>query len=266
MRGRRKSFPVFVVFFLLSLFIFLFSQQGRLEGVTGVLQAITLQIQRSSFRFFHSYSIGERGSELEKLKKENRSLQVQVVKIKALEKDNQALRDQFAITTPRSKTLLPAFIVGMPAFLPGVSIVDEIIIDKGSRDNVKVGNSIVFKDNLIGRVVKTSPHLSVVDLLNHKKISFTAKTAVTGALGIIEGTGVEAIVFKNVLLSDALRKGDLVVTKGDIQSDGLGFQQNLIVGKIVSINKKASALFQSAEVERLVDVIELEMVFVMIGD
>jgi len=105
--------------------------------------------------------------------------------------------------------------------------------------------------------------LSVVDLLNHKGFSFTAKTTATHALGIMQGTGTETIVLNNVLLSDTLQKGDIVVTKGDINSDGLGFPPDLIIGKIISINKKASALFQSAEVERLVDVTRLEMVFVM---
>lgn len=252
---RRKIFPVFIGFFLLSLLIFVFSQKGWTGGLAGVFQVVTLPIQRSSFSFFHS-SGGD----------ENIDLQIKAVKVAALEKDNRALRDQFATANPSPKKLLPSYIVGMPTFLPGVSAVDEIIIDKGSDDKVKVGNSIVFKDNLMGKVVKTSPRLSVVDLLNHKGVLFTAKTITTSALGIIRGTGTEVILLTNVLLSDKLQKGDIVVTKGDIRSDGLGFVPNLVVGKIISVNKKASALFQSAEVERLVDVARLEMVFVMVGD
>lgn len=266
MHGRRKILPVFVVFFLLSLLIFVFSQRGWMNGMTGVLQVITLSIQRSSFAFFHNYSRGERDSGLTKFRNENRDLRIQLVKLKALEKDNRALRDQFAVTNPSSKALMPAFIVGMPAFIPGVSTIDEIIIDKGSGDKVMVGSSIVFKDNLIGKVVKTSPHLSVVNLLNHKGNSFTVKTSATNALGISQGEGNDRIVINNVLLSDTLRKGDIVVTKGDVGEAGKGFPPNLVVGKIVSVSKKASSLFQSAEVERLVDVIDLEMVFVVLGD
>lgn len=265
MNGRRK-FPVFIGFFLLSLVIFIFSQKGFGNGVTGVLQVIILPIQRSSFLFVHSYSKENKNSELTKLKNENIDLRVEAAKVVALEKDNRALRDQFAVTSPSSKTLLPAYIVGMPAFLPGVFTVDEIIIDKGSDDKVKSGSSIVFKDNLIGKVARTSPHLSVVDLINHKGISFTVKTSTTNALGISQGDGKDTMVINNVLLSDTLQKRDIVVTKGDIQADGLGFPPNLVVGKIISVNKKASALFQSAEVERLIDVTRLEMVFVMVSD
>ena len=266
MHGRRKTFPVFIGFFLLSLLIFVFSQKGWTGGIAGVFQAVTLPIQRSSFLFFHGYSKEDSNNELTKLKNENRDLRIKTTKVAALEKDNRALRDQFATANPSPKKLLPSYIVGMPTFLPGVSVVSEIIIDKGSEDKVKMGNSIVFKDNLIGKVVKTSPHLSIVDLLNHKGVSFTAKTITTSALGIIQGTGTETIVLGNVLLSDKLQKGDIVVTKGDIRPDGLGFVPNLVVGKIISVNKKASALFQSAEVERLVDAARLEIVFVMIGE
>lgn len=266
MYGRRRMFFVFIIFFLLSLLIFFSSQKGWTNGITESLQAITLPVQQFSFRFFNNFSNKDENSELTKLKNENRNLQNQLVRLNALEKDNQALRDQFVMTNPSSATLLPAFIVGMPAFLPGTSIVDEIIIDKGSNDKVRVGNSIVFKDNLIGKIVKVSPRLSVVNLINHKDVSFTAKTSVISALGIIQGNGTEIIVFKNVLLSDILQEGDIVVTKGDINADGVGFPPGLIVGKIISVKKKASALFQSAEVERLIDVTKLEMVFVVLGD
>lgn len=266
MRGRRKAFPIFVILFLLSLLIFVFSQKSFTDGITGFLQTIVLPIQKSSFSFFHIFIKGDTGSELEGLKKENRDLLTQLAKMKALEKDNQALRDQFAVTNPSQKKLLPAYIVGMPALLPGASPVDEIIIDKGSKDSVEAGNSIIFKDNLIGQVVKTSPNLSVVYLLNHKGISFTAKTSETSALGIIQAAGVETIVLNNVLLADKLEKGDIVVTKGDTRADGSGPVPDLVVGKIISVNKKASALFQSAEVERLVDAAKLEIVFVVLAN
>lgn len=259
----RKFFPVFVGFFLLSLLIFFSSQKGWSNGVIGVLQVITIPMQRSAFLFFHNYSREDENNELAKLKKENADLRILAVKVAELEKDNRAFRDQFAVTNPGPKKLMPAFIVGMPTFLPGISIVDEIIIDKGSDDGIKVGSSVVFKDNLIGKVVKISPRLSVVDLLNHKGISFTVKTVATSALGISQGEGNQTTVINNVLLSDTLRIGDIIATKGDIDSGGLGFPPDLIVGKIISVNKKASALFQSAEVERLVDVPRLEMVFVL---
>jgi rod shape-determining protein MreC len=67
----------------------------------------------------------------------------------------------------------------------------------------------------------------------------------------------------NVVLSEKLEKDDLVRTKGDVDERGQGFPPDLIVGKIISVNKQPSALFQSAEVKSLVDFSRLSTVFVI---
>lgn len=67
----------------------------------------------------------------------------------------------------------------------------------------------------------------------------------------------------NVVLAEGLEKDDLVSTKGDTDENGLGFPPDLVVGKIVSVNKKASNLFQSADIRSLVDFNKLETVFVI---
>ena len=71
------------------------------------------------------------------------------------------------------------------------------------------------------------------------------------------------MVLDNVVLSDTIENTDLVETKGDVDANGNGYPPHLIVGKILSVNKKTSALFQSALVGSLVDVSKLDVVFVM---
>lgn len=251
MHGRKKSLPVFIIFISISLILVIFSNQGWLNDFTIIIQKMVTPLQKSSYSIFHKEDKGE----LEKLKNENRDLRTQLVKLKALEKDNQALRDQFKTPNPSPKKLMPANIISMPALMPGISIVDNIIIDIGSSDNIKSGDNVVFKDNLIGKVAKTSPHMSVVNLLNHKDISFTAQTSNTSAVGIINGIGQDNMVLKNVLLSDELQIGDIVTTKDP---------PLLVIGKIVSVNKKASSLFQSAEVMSLINVTKLKIVFIVL--
>ncbi len=252
MQRRKHSFPIFAGYLILSLILLFLSQIGWLNDVTDILQSITLPVQQYSFTFFQQND----GREISKLKNENRVLLTRLTKVKELEKDNQALRDQFAIVNPAPKKLIPAAIVGFRNFLPGIKTVDSIIIDKGSKDKINLGNSVVFKDNLIGKVVSTSPRMSIVNLLNHKDVSFTAQTAGTDAIGIITGTGEgKRLVFDRVLSVDRLRIGDVVVTKDP---------QLLVVGKIVSVNAKASDLFQAAIVESLEDVAKLKIVFVLL--
>lgn len=253
MPDRKRRFPVFAALLFCAIIVFAASSLGLLNSVNGGMQSFLLPIMRASFVLFHR----DDNTDLVKIKNENRDLRVQLVRLESLQRDNQALRDQFATTNPSTRNLVPASIVGMPTFLPGVSKADEIVIDKGSVDKLRKGYSVIYKDNLIGKVVKVTPNMSIVELVNHKGISFVAQAAKTAAYGIIRGTGEDNILFDNVLLSDSLKLNDMVITK---DSD------KLVVGKIVSINKRSSSLFQSAEIESLIDITKLQMVFVVLSD
>ena len=72
--------------------------------------------------------------------------------------------------------------------------------------------------------------------------------------------------FQNFVLSDKFEKGDVVVTKGNIDEQGNGIPPDLIVGKIISVHKNPSALFQTAEIESLVNVSRLDTVFILEGN
>ena len=67
------------------------------------------------------------------------------------------------------------------------------------------------------------------------------------------------------MLSDSLKKDDLVLTKGDVNAQNVGFPPDLTVGKIASVSKNPSDLFQKAEIQPLVDLSNLEKVFVVIN-
>ncbi len=251
MQQKKNFFPVFLTFFVITLFIFIFSSVGLLNGLTSFLEQLTVPLQRFTFGVVHKND----QTEIAKLKAENISLTAQLIKQTELQRENQALKDQFQATNPDPRKLLPANVIGV--------FNDQMIIDKGISDGVKTGFVLVVKDNLVGKIVKTSAHISVFDLITGNHISFTAKTLKTQTLGIIKGQD-GGLIFDNVVLSDKLEKDDTVVTKGDIDAQGVGFPPNLVVGKIVSVNKKASSLFQNAEVRSLVSVKSLEMVFVLI--
>ena len=247
----KNFFPVFLVLFIFSVFLFFLARSGNLAGLTGFLEQATLPLQKFTFSIFHKPD----NSENAKLRQENIELTAQLVDHIREKRENQALRDQFQTTYPVSNALLPAKIVGM--------IQDQIILDKGNKDGVRQGLVVVSKNNLVGIIVKTGTNISVLDIIT-RNAKLTSKTLKTFSPGIIKTSGGQ-LILDNVLLSDKLEKGEFVVTKGDVNSEGNGFPPDLVIGKIVSINKKASSLFQSASVKSLVDFSRLEMVFVVMN-
>ena len=241
---------VFSIVFAICLLLLLLWKIGTLNFASGVISKI-FSTPRASGVFQLSQN---KDMDLVKL-----SNDLNLVK---LEKDNMALRGQFASSNPPPSNLLPAKIIGAPTFIPTVTLPDFFIIDKGTSDGIRVGDGVVSQNNLVGKITQANSFSSKVTLVVSQSVSFTGKLE-SGTVGVVKGVG-NGLEFDNILLSENLSKGMLVLTKGDQDISGLGTPPDLIVGKIVSIDRDPSALFQRAQVESLVDFTKINMVFVVI--
>lgn len=264
MHKRRNFFPVFLIFLLLSLFLLFLPKISFLKPVNSFVQAVFAPVQSLTYGVFSKITSFTSNTKLKALEDENKALVKKLIDQQKLIADNKALRDQFQTANIRSASLVPAQIVGAPGFVPGVSVSETLILNRGESDGVKIGNAVIFKDNLVGRIIKTSQFLSSVLLITNSSSSFIAKTVETNALGVVKGQGGGKLILDNVLLPDNLKKNDIVVTKGDINENGVGFPPDLIVGRINSISKNASDLFQKAEITTFVDFGKINVVFIII--
>lgn len=252
MRNRERFFIAFFLFLFLSIGVFVVGRTSWFGSVRGGLESL---YPAPSFSFFQN-------DQLQKLREENAAISQKIVDQTNLEKENMALKDQFQTLYPKSQHLLPAKIVGSPAFVPNVSLPRFYIVGVGKKDGVVVGQAVILKDNLVGKIVRVSQNLSVVTLITDPSISFAAKVD-QETLGIIKGQADATVLLDNVLIAKTLRLGDTVVTKGEINESGIGYPPNLVIGKIISIDKTQSNLFQKAQVLPLVDFSKLQTVFIV---
>ncbi len=260
MHRRRGIFGAFLFFLFVAILLFFAFRVTFLTSLLGIVQLGTLPIQRGVHSAF--WGISPHNKSQDQLVDENKKLQTQLVQMEELKKENAALHDQFDSIETVKYEQLPARIVGTKGFIPGISLPTELIIDRGSSENVAVGNALVYKNNLLGKVVGVTPHSSLVDPTTKDGISLTGKELSTGSLGVIKGQG-DGIILDNVILADTLNVGDLVVSKGDLNIKGIGIPPDLIIGKITSLDRHPSNLFQSAEIQSLVDITQLTTVFVL---
>lgn len=175
--------------------------------------------------------------------------------------ETQALRDQFDTQDVSPSNLLPVRIIGYQGYLPGIREASSLVINAGTKQGVILGQAVIYENNLVGKIKKTTQTLSEVQLLSDPDLTFTAEALSNQASGVIRG-GQDQMVFGNVVLSETLEKGDMVVTKGDVSIEGEGFPPNIIVGQITATEKRQSDLFQLAKVESLLEVSDLTTVFV----
>ncbi|PIT89208.1 MAG: hypothetical protein COU27_01545 [Candidatus Levybacteria bacterium CG10_big_fil_rev_8_21_14_0_10_36_7] len=196
-------------------------------------------------------------SEIAKLKNENKILLQKLNDYETLKQDNSALKSQFQVSSLDSQNLIPAKIVG---FEGPFSKPYAFIIDKGTNDGIGKQMTVIFENNLVGVVSEVGGSFSKVTLPASNKFSAVVIDRETSANGIVYGKE-DFIFLDNVAVTDTLKVGDIIVTKGEINSAGLGVKNDIVVGKITSINKSDSESFQSAKIESLLDFSKLSTVF-----
>jgi rod shape-determining protein MreC len=261
MQDRGKYLFAFLILFLISLLLFILSSSGilKLNFISGIFSPLQREIHTGFVNLEND------SPEIKKLKDENNLLTKKLIDQKKLINQNKALMDQFQQSYPKSSQLLPAQVIGSPGFIPGLSVPEVLIINKGESDGVSENDSVVLQNNLIGKVARTNSSRSVVYLLGNNSFSFAGK--VEGdkkSTGVIRGQGGGEMLLDNVLLSESLKIGDVVLTNGDVDENGQGLPPDLIVGKITSVFKNSSALFQNASVKTSIDFSRLSTVFVNI--
>ena len=263
MAKRSKISVVFVVLLILSILLFVLSKTGFLSGPESLFAKIASPFQSASFSAFNFIS-NSSDSKFKKLENENRELLRKFADQNKLISENKALHDQFETISPKGSTLLPAKIVGAPSFVPGVTDPTIFIINKGTSDRVKVGDAVVVKNILVGKVISASNYFSKVDILTDSSFSLTVKDQRSGANGVVNGDGGRQLIFGNVLQSDDIKASDILVTKGSQDMSGRGIPPDLIIGRIASVEKKPSEIFQKGKVESPLGFSSLAEVFISV--
>jgi len=263
---QKRSFTsYFLIFLTLSLIIFGAAKIGLLKPLDSLGKAVLSPFQALTYGTFAKISEFGSNSQIQELQAKNLALTQKLIEQNKLVADNQALRDQFQTQNPKSSALLEADVIGAPAFIPGISVPETLILDRGENDGIKVGQAVIYQNNLLGKIVQVSGALSAVTLITNSSSSFTAKTLGTQSQGVIKGQGGGEMIFDNVVLSDNLQRGDTVLTGGNVGLSGSGFPPNLVVGTINAVSKNPSDLFQKADVKSLVDFSKLNKVFVIVN-
>ena len=265
MRNRRAIIPIALLVFLVTIGIFFLFQTSVGKAISAGFEVILSPLQQKTHQVASGLSALRESSETVKLADENRQLTTKLAKMQDVMRENQALQDQFKTQQVPTHMLIPASVISAQSFIPGVSPPETLTIDKGQADGVVKGSAVVYQNNLVGKIATVFPHASQVMLVTNNGSSLTVKTVHTHALGIARGQDNDGILLDNVILSDKLTAGDIVETKGDLSdaTAGVGVPPNLVVGKVLAIHKRSSSLFQTADIESLLDFSHLETVFVI---
>ncbi len=150
-------------------------------------------------------------AENEKLKTENLLLQGRMQKLAALTEQNVRLRELLNSSALVNEKVEVAELIGMD---PN-PFTHRIIINKGERDGVVLGQPVLDARGLMGQVVELMPYTSRVLLLTDTTHSIPVQVNRNGLRAIASGTGnPERLELRHVADTADIKVGDLLVSSG----------------------------------------------------
>lgn len=184
--------------------------------------------------------------ENERLRRENFSAQSKLERYAELEAENRRLRD----------LLDSAARVGVQALIAERLAVDldpysrRIVLNKGIRDGVQVGQSLIDANGIMGQVVEAGPFSSSAVLITDPSHALPVQVRRSGLLGIAVGTGpLDQLELTHVPINADVLVGDVLVTSGL----GGRFPSGYPVGRVVSVNRDSARPFAQVMVESSAD-------------
>ena len=150
-------------------------------------------------------------AENEKLKTENLLYQGRMQKLAALTEQNVRLRELLNSSALVNEKVEVAELIGMD---PN-PFTHRIIINKGERDGVVLGQPVLDARGLMGQVVELMPYTSRVLLLTDSTHSIPVQVNRNGLRAIASGTGnPERLELRHVADTADIKEGDLLVSSG----------------------------------------------------
>jgi rod shape-determining protein MreC len=147
----------------------------------------------------------------ESLRQENLLLRSRLEKLHSLEADNRRLKRLLGQSEQIAEHVLLAELVEVSL----EPYTQKISLNKGSSDDVYVGQPVINGDGVIGQVVHTSQFQSTVTLLTDPGSAIPVMVMRNGLRGVLFGTGVRNKLAMPYLTADAdIRIGDLLISSG----------------------------------------------------
>jgi rod shape-determining protein MreC len=137
----------------------------------------------------------------------------------------------------------------------------SVMVDRGSRDSVRVGMPVVGYRGLVGRVAQVFPTASQVVLLNNKAISVSCMSTRSRAVGILEWDRGNQFRIEYVGKEEDIAQGDTLMTSGL----GLLFPKGFPVGIVFQITDEKGGISKRVRVVSFTNLNALEELFIVMS-
>ncbi|MBL8016458.1 MAG: rod shape-determining protein MreC [Ignavibacteria bacterium] len=249
--GNLKEYIIFSALVLVSL-ILIFQNDNVQVRFVRVIAVNVMGTVQSGFSIIPNVFELER--ENKTLRETNINLSKELSLLKEAKLENLRINQMLDFKTRTNYRVASGKIIGKTL----IQTRNNITIDIGENDSVKVGMPVITDKGLVGKIVATSGNYSIAQILLNKDLKVSAKDQRSRVDGIISWDGEGKVRMKNVSKSADVQVGDIIMTSEYSNS----FPAGIPIG-FVTTDGTLDNLFKNIEVECFVNFENLEEVFVL---
>lgn len=246
-----KEYFVLALCITLSLFFLTLNDNAQIGRIRS-FAVVGIGFAQDAFSFIPNYFALKKENTI--LRERNVALADEVSLLRESKLENLRLRGMIGLKERTPFTYIPANVVGKHE----QQMRTTITLDVGESDGVRYNMPIVTDAGLVGKVVATSSHYAIGQILFHKDFRASAKIQRARADGILFWDG-EDLRIKNVPRTQLVKAGDAVITSPFSSV----FPPGIKIGVVSSAAIESNALFYQITVQPSVDLAALDEVFVI---
>jgi len=125
------------------------------------------------------------------------------------------------------------------------SLSKQITINRGTIDSVRLNDPVLFKNNVVGKVVFVNPHFSRVQLATDPLFEMSVRVLRTGRIGTLSPRSDGFFKLNYITKNADVRPGDVIVSSGLSPS----YPKHLRLGVVQSTNTEIPGLFYEIKVK-----------------
>jgi len=247
-KGTKQRFSLLVLLFVSVTILFL--GKYNFKGINILKSALNEIVYRSTFiisipenfiknTYYLSLSHINLYNDHKKLRKDFNALQAESLKNDFIISENKLLKSKIEDIVDVSSEILAKVLVDKQS-----PFLKSVIVNRGSKDKVKLGMAVLDGEFLIGKVVEVNYRTSRVLLLSDLNSKIPVSIEPNSIQSILTGTGQNLGKLQYTLLENVnLEKGDQIYSSG---SGGI-FKSGIPIGKInfIDDNNESYVSFHS---------------------
>lgn len=199
---------------------------------------------------------------IDELMKEVAALTVISANQKELVEENKKLRSQLDFLETNNYRAVAAEVIARESLLEGIEEGQDLIINKGSRDGIALGQGVVSEEGLIiGKIIEVKDTSAKACLTTSSgcRLAATIQNE-SRTQGLTDGDLGLTIRMDYIPQLEKLTLGDTIITSGL----GDKIPRGLVIGKISEIRNESNEVWQNATIEPLINLNNILVVSVII--